>query len=184
MPAALPRARVTTTSRRVLPPTGDAPPRESYLGDMPAQHLEPDLEGDHQGPVEDIGSLHVDEDATEDVLVPAVSTANGATAEADHFATRVSNPTDVCWHEPPTIPSREKDLDDMPAQHLEGNAQGLVEDISLPPLGEDSAQNVPGPSRLAESVRPADRPSTSKSSAGYSAQAPPTGCADNQPLSS
>jgi hypothetical protein len=230
------------------PPTGRAPSREKYLGDMPAQHLE----GDSRDPVEVIVQAS-GKDSTEDVPAPAVLSANGTTVNAGLSAARMGNPGDLSGHvpplgraisrvkdsgdmpaqyldrnarepvedlahafaedfdakfrvslssavneqpvddpaersvtlndsinlsdhEPPTVcaPSREKDSGDMPAQHLEGNARGPVEDMSLPPLDKDSARNVSVPCCMAESMRPADRPSTSKSSTGCSTQAPPT----------
>ena len=82
--------------------------------------------------------MHVNEDAAEDVLAPAVSAVTGATVAAELSATRMVN-NDEPARMPPTgrAPSRAKDSGDMPAQHLEGNARESGEDIEHHAFAED-----------------------------------------------
>jgi hypothetical protein len=162
-----------------MPPTVRAPSREK--GDMLAQHLE----GDSRDPVEDIGPCHVKEDADEDVQAPAVHTSNDVTVNAELSATHISN-NDQPARMPPLdrAPYRAKDLDDMLAQHLEGNARGPVEDMSLLPLDKDSAQNVPVPPSSVEDVcvaaGPAERSAAFKSSTDLCGHVLPLGRAPSR----
>ena len=110
------------------PPTYHAPYRDKDVGDMLAQNSE----GNTLGPVEDIARAFADDFDTK-LKMSSPSAVDerpiGGFAERQAVLKPFSN---ISSHEPPTYhaPYRDKDVGDMPAQHLEGNTRGPVEDIA------------------------------------------------------
>ena len=138
-------ARMSSDDRPArMPSTGGTSSRSDNLDDKSIHGTR----GNGRGPVEDIGSLHVDEDSVGEVgaLLPAVFTANDTAVGVNRSDARTSS-DDQPARMPSTVetPSRSDNLVDKSLHGTRGNGRDPVEDMSFSNVDDNTAEEVGAP---------------------------------------